>query len=402
MTDAFAAIRSALADEAAAGFVHAGPRQDPGIHYLLANRDGYTATETNTAGLDTALDGDVAGLETPLDGDNTDFEMSLDLTAGNALDGRSTAPWAVAVVSDDILVVSPADADQPAATLAERLSTTLPDDETLLAPASIPHDAALYIERAGFELASSDAIGLARERKGAVARARIETAQRAAVAGLHHAGEVLVDATATTDGLQTADGPLTTARLRREIDAAIVAAGARPAGATSITSTESDRPIRPGDALVVRLAPRGPGGYRGYLARTLVPDTDGGWERRAHVAVESALRSAATMLTADAASVRAVEVELAAEAGSFGFEREATATVGGVGLTVGERPVRPAHEVAAGAVVALEACVPAPDGREVVLADLLAVETDGVEWLSRPSHTLDPVALTERSDLSTA
>ncbi|ELZ11113.1 hypothetical protein C479_07388 [Halovivax asiaticus JCM 14624] len=380
MTEALAAIRSALESEEAAGLVHAGPRPDPGIHYLLASRDDHTAPDVDTA----------------------DLEIPLDAAGGSPLDGQANDPWAVAVVPDDVLVVSPADADRPAATLAKRLSTALPDGETLLAPASIPHDAALYVERAGFELASTDAIDLARERKGAVARARIETAQRAAVAGLRRAGEVLVDATATADGLQTADGPLTTDRLRREIDAVIVAAGARPAGATSVTGAKPERPIQSGDALVVRLAPRGPGSYRGYLARTLVPDTDGGWERRAHVAVESALRSAATMLTADAAAVREVEVELAAEAGSFGFEREATASVGGVGLTVGERPVRPAHEVTAGAVVALEACVPAPDGREVVLADLLTIDGDDVEWLSRPSRTLDPVALTERSDPPTA
>ncbi|MFC3958993.1 M24 family metallopeptidase [Halovivax cerinus] len=369
MTTRLNAIRSALADREAVALVHAGPRTNPNVRYLLAGSDDVSAVEP--AAVDTG-----------------------------PLTGREHDHVAVAVCADDVLVAAHGEGDHPASRLADRLATRspadgpTPDDTRVLAPASIPHDAALYVERAGFDLASTDVIDRARGRKDAPERRRIEAAQRAAGAGLRRGGVVLAEATRGDDGLRYDGAVLSHDRLRRAIDAGIVEAGGEPTGATRVIGTgDADAAIRPGEPLVVRLAPSSPEGYRGYLARTLVPGTDGGWERRAHVAAESALRSAKTMLAAETATVRAVERELVAEAGSFGFERAATGTVAGVGLTVGERPVRGGHELGVGRVVALDVGVASPDGGAVVLGDLLAVRDDRVEWLERPPRTLEPSSL---------
>lgn len=373
MTARVEPIEAAIAERSAAVLVHAGPKTSPAVRYLCTLETGPTPHETGT-------DGVTAGGRSPAK-------------------RRERDAWAVAVVGGRVLVEGPDGDGHPAARLADRLVDALdepvPDGAesgpTVLAPPSIPHDAALYVEERGFELTSSDAIDRARRRKRDDELVRIEAAQTAAEAGVRRAGEVLA-AASVTDGRLHRDGVgLTAARLRREIDAAIVTDGSEPAGATDVeTDRDPGESLQAGEPLVLRLAPREPTGYRGALTRTLVPGTDGGWERRAHVAVESALRSVKTMLSADVATVREVETELVAEVGSFGFEHEATAAVAGVGLETGERPVRGASEIPTGTVLALEAGVAAPDGRAVAIGDLLVVQAGDVEWLVRPSRTLDP------------
>ncbi|WP_290812293.1 M24 family metallopeptidase, partial [Halovivax sp.] len=300
-------IRAALADRGADAFVHAGSPSDPGLDYLRA-RGSPTVDAGST----------IAAAVTP------DAEFAL-----------------------------AADADRHP---AERLAVALCDrglSGTLLAPPSIPHDAALYLEGAGFELASSDALDRARAIKTAAAVERIERAQAAASAGLDRAASVLAGATVEDGRLHRDGAPLTAERLRRLADVAVVESGAVPAGSTRVETVGSpaeprppangdgatgpDEPLRSGEPLVLELAPREPSGYRAGLVRTLVPGTDGGWERRAHVAVESALRSARTMLAADGATVDAVETELEAEVRSFGFGRGASGSVHGVGLEARER-----------------------------------------------------------------
>lgn len=288
--------------------------------------------------------------------------------------------------------------DSTSAHPADALASRLADHEisgTVLTPARIPHDAALYLEQAGFFLASSDVIARTRATKTPDERDRITTAQAAASAGIRRAASLLAEAT-TTDGQLAIDGDvLTPASLRRAIDEAIVSAGAFPTGNTAINPETATETLRPGDPIVLAVAPRDPEGYYGGLVRTLVVDGDGGRERRAHVAVTQAFRSATSMLTADAQSVTAVEADLEAEVRAFGFdENDGIETrVTGVGLDPHERPHRGDHEVGSGTLVRLDVGVAVDDHCRLRLADVFTVDSDEVRRLKSPSQSLDPAAL---------
>ncbi len=368
-------IEAAIEARDAVGFVHVGPPDAPASRYLRRLGDGASGLGDSTNGTGDAAD------RTP-----------------TALEGRSH--HAFAVVDGAVLTESAG-----AGHAAERLADGLSDRSgTLLVPPEIPHDAALHLEEAGFELASSDVVERARSRKTPDERDAIERAQEACAAGLQRAATGLAEATDVDGHLFRAERPLTPERLRRAVDAAMVAADGYPCGRTTIevdgaSNEDADDtagdPIAPGEPVVLRLRPRGPTGYHGALTRTLVPGTDGGWERRAHVAVESALRSARTMLAAGSATVREVEAELVAEVGSFGFAESATASVAGVGLEAVERPRRGTSEIESGAVVALETGVESAADGTVRLGDTLAVGDGDAEWLAPSSRALDPATLVE-------
>ncbi|MGM0448715.1 MAG: M24 family metallopeptidase, partial [Methanobacteriota archaeon] len=66
-------------------------------------------------------------------------------------------------------------------------------DRTVLTPASVPHDAAVYLGRAGNALASTDAVAAARARKTPAEVERLRRVQRAAVAGMARAESALAE-----------------------------------------------------------------------------------------------------------------------------------------------------------------------------------------------------------------
>ncbi|AGB30334.1 hypothetical protein Natpe_0403 [Natrinema pellirubrum DSM 15624] len=352
-------LSTALADRDGAAFVHAGVDHDPGIRYAC---------------------------DRPAD------------TTAVAYDGTA----------DEWLVRS--SADGAGGHPADRLASALADrglEGTVLAPPRIPHDAALYLERAGFDLASTDALERARATKTAGERERIAAAQRAAAAGVRRAASLLAESTVVDGRLAVGehdDGadpePLTATHLRTAIDEAIVGAGGLPAGNTAVdpdSSRDPDEPLRPGEPIVIAAAPREPAGYYGGLVRTLVVDSDGGRERRVHVAVTQSFRSARSMLTAGVESVTAVEADLEAEVRSFGFDTEQTVTteVAGVGLEPRERPLAGGDEVGPGAVVRLDVAGAVGPGSRIRIADVLAVTDEGErpEWLATPSQSLSPASL---------
>ncbi|WP_339102311.1 M24 family metallopeptidase [Haloterrigena salinisoli] len=355
----------------AAAFVHVGTPRDPGIRYCRS-----------------ALE-DVEGRSTA-DRERTLTAVAFDGDAGE---------W---------IAVTAADASShPARALASRLADRV-DGGTVLTPARLPHDAALYLEEADFEPASTDVLERARAAKTPAERERIAAAQTAAAAGIRRAAALLADAT-VADGRLAADGEaVTPAHLRTVIDEGVVAAGAFPAGNTVVnpdpghapsSRDAADEPLRPAEPIVLETAPRGPDGYHGGLVRTLVVDGDGGRERRAHVGATQSFRSAAAMLTADAESVTAVEADLEAEVRAFGFEDpDAVATrVGGVGLEPRERPLAGGDEIGPGSVVRLESAVRVDGDRWLRIADLL-VKGDAGEratYLAAPSRSLEPRALLE-------
>ena len=341
------------------------------------------------------------------------------LEGGSTVDRAAPGPtFAIAFDGDEWLVDSSRDAStHPAEALATRLAERI-ESGTALTPARVPHDAALYLEQAGFDLASTDVLERARATKMPLERDRIAAAQAAASAGMRRAASLLANA-AIDDGRLVADGdPVTPDRLRTAVDEGIVSAGAFPAGNTVVnpdpehwpstldTNGETiddgettEEPLRPGEPIVLETAPRGPDGYHAGLVRTLVVDGDGGSERRAHVGATQSFRSAAAMLTAGTESVTAVEADLEAEVRAFGFGEgdDIRTRAYGVGLESCERPLEGGDQIEPGSVVRLESAVHVGDGAWLRIADLLVKAEDGerATYLEAPSRSLEPSAVLE-------
>jgi Xaa-Pro aminopeptidase len=215
----------------------------------------------------------------------------------------------------------------------------------------VAHDAALRLEAAGFGLVSTEALATARARKGAAERDRIAAVARTATAA------VAAVRAAPADG---------------ETAGARAAAEAEPGGSPGVGVTTA------GERRLVRAAPRGPAGYRAVCTRTLAPDADGGWERRAHVACESA-RRVAVETVAPGVELAEVRAELLGELSAFGLAPPPeTVPVHGIGLAARERPRGADATLAAGHVLVVRAAAAAETGPErVVLADTVAVTEEG-------------------------
>jgi len=269
----------------------------------------------------------------------------------------------------------------------------------VLTPRQVPHDAALYAENAGYDLSSTDAVARARATKRDPERERIAAAQSAAVAGIERAREVLRAATVADGRLRgggDGDDPVTVGTIRAAVDAAVRANGAFPGNETRVTvgggTAAPNTGIEPGETVAVRVAPQEPDGYLGTFARTFVVAGEGGWERRAQLAVERALDSALRELEAGV-SASTIREEVLIECGAYGFADDALPeTAGhGVGLAARERPdLRSDDPLPAGTVLAITPAVTDPDGGEVALTDLVAVTDDGYESLGTTERSLRP------------
>jgi len=353
-----AALETAIAASENEAFVHAGNAHDPLIQYALrmaapdgGGFDAHTATDSYAVAFVLTDD----RLET--------VSMS---TAGEG----ATA--------------------HPAQRLAAQLATR--GIATVLTPRTIPHDAACYFEDAGISLTSSDLLARIRARKSATERDRIAAVQAASGAGIRRGASVLERATVADGQLAVDEEPLTAEALRRAVDTAIIEAGTFPDGNTVVTveATSSIAPqsvLPAGTPITVAVAPQDGVGYHGGLTRTLVVAGEGGTERRAHIGVTGALRSARALLSADRElTVGTVEADLVAEVSAFGFAPEAITTrVSGVGLEAFERPRSGSDSIETGAVVRLEAAVGG-----VRLAEICA-RTDGhAELIGSVSRSLEP------------
>ncbi|WP_318567451.1 M24 family metallopeptidase [Salinigranum marinum] len=279
---------------------------------------------------------------------------------------------------------------------------------TALTPRAVRHDTALFLERAGFDVASTAA--------DADARATKTPAERDALRRLGSAVEGAVDRTvdrlAADDwpaGVDTeaeirdsdgdADAGPTTTRLSRAVAVELARGGVDPAD-TRVRGV--DGRVVPGRPVVVDCRPRGPDGSRLRAAWTLVVDGDGGWERRAHVALEAAHRAGRGRLTAalddETETVGSIAGEVRAELTAYGFE-EPTVTVHGVGLSVRESP-RDGDRIESGQAVVVAASVTrAADGtasadrrtdRVTRAETLLLDERGGVERLVSLPSSLSP------------
>jgi Xaa-Pro aminopeptidase len=205
------------------------------------------------------------------------------------------------------------------------------------------------------------------------AMARVESA----LAGASSDDGVLL----VTDG-----DPLTAERLRR--DAAL-------GDSATVTVEGSDGALRVGEPVVVTVARAGDGDPR-FLARTFVPDSDGGWVRRAAVAVESAIRTATDRLE-PGVTPDAVRQELVAEVAAFGFEPDVAGRDTRV-LAPGDGEwVEPSADDALdpGDVLALVPAVADPDRGTVLVGDTVRVTDDGCGILTTVSRSVVPQAQDE-------
>lgn len=293
-----------------------------------------------------------------------------------------------------------------------RAATALADrgasSGTVLVPQSIPHDAAVHLERAGYDLESTAAVAEARLTKSDAEVDCLRRVQRAAVRGMARAEEILAAADPADDELVWRDAPLSTERLRRQVNAELAVYGVRDAGNTVVGAGPSCADLhytgtdvlRPGETVLLDLSPRGPHGYYGDLSRTYVVDSDGGWERRAYVAVEAAL-AAGLAEVEPGTDANAVHREAAAELTAHGFdpnadEGEAGFTHGtghGVGVSLHERPsLREAVDLREGMVFTVEPGVYDPERGGVRLEELVVVTADGYEILHEYPRSFAPQA----------
>jgi Xaa-Pro aminopeptidase len=288
---------------------------------------------------------------------------------------------------------------------AERAADLLDPDSLVLVPPHLPHESAVRLERAGHELASTAVVSEMRAVKSEAEIDRLRRVQEATMEGMRRAETVLAEATASDESVRWAGEALTTERLRREVNAAFASEGVTDAGNTVVGTGPScadlhftgSEVIEPGETVLLDLSPRGPEGYYGDCSRTFVVDSEGGWERRAHVAVERA-QDAAFEALSNGAGTPANEVhrEAAAEIGAYGFsptsEPGFTHGVGhGVGVSLHEAPsMRSAEPLEAGMVLTVEPGVYDSAVGGVRIEDLVLVTEAGYEVLGEYHRSLVP------------
>lgn len=380
-TTDYAVIDAAIDDAGAVGFVAVGDRFDPDLRYLTrfeGPEREYAFVRVGGRSVLCAPEGDARKAEAQFDG-----------TVAAARVGDPPGERAASIL-DGERGAEPAGATAGA----------------VLVPPTIPHDAAVYLERAGYDLQSTTAVAEARVTKSDAEVDAIEAVQRAATAAVRDAERRLATADVGADGgLRRSGRPLTAERLRRATNAELARRGVGDAGNTVVSAgggaagqaTRGDRRIRAGDPVAVAVAPRGPHGYHGSVARTFVVDSDGGWERRAYVAAESALDAALAEIEAGAVAA-AVGREADAELAAFGFDPTSdpgaagrAAPGHGVGLARRERPSLDADtELDAGAVVAVEPRVRDPERGVVRLSSLVVVTESGYERVGDGERSFAP------------
>ena len=378
----YESVRAALAERDATAFVHVGRSDDAIMRYLAR------ASE---------VDGELAVCVTPEQA--MLFAPAAPEAAREAFPGDRVLPGGRSIPTGERVAVALSD---------------LGREGTVLAPRTIPHDAALYLEGGGFEVASTSVVDAARVAKTDAERLRQRTVQMAADAAVERArtvlreserhaesdvdghghGDDVDEAVAAVDDHLVFEGmALTTERLRRAVAAELAGAGVAPGvvavGAGADATPRSDAAIRPGEPVVLALAPRDRDGYHGRVVRTFVVDGDGGWTRRAQLAADGGVDAALAELE-PGVELAAVEREGAAEVSAYGFDDPASTFDGhGVGLDRRERPLGGEEPIPEGAVVALDATVSGPDG-VVRVADLAVVTDDGAERLGTADRSLSP------------
>ncbi|QIB73104.1 aminopeptidase P family protein [Halogeometricum borinquense] len=370
-------LDSALAAADAVGFVAVGNRFDDGLRYLTR----FSGPDRNYAFV--YADGEAI------------------LCAPALFTEQAEREFAGTVRTTDV-------GDPTGIRAANTLSDLGASSGTVLVPQSIPHDAAVHLEQAGYDLESTTAVADARVIKTESEIDCLRRVQRAAVRGMRRAEEILAAAEPMDDELIWQDSPLSTERLRRQVNAELAVYGVRDAGNTVIGAGPTCADLhytgmdvlRPDETILLDISPRGPHGYYGDLSRTYVVDSNGGWERRAYVAVEAALKAGLAEIE-PGAHANNIHREAAAELTAHGFdpnadEGEAGFTHGtghGVGISLHEGPsLREPVELESGMVFTVEPGVYDPEQGGVRLEELVVVTDDGYETLHEYPRSFTPRA----------
>ena len=378
------AVQDAVEEAGAVGFVHVGQQRDPDRRYLTR----LDAPDRETAVVFLLGDKDhepeaVYCVPSDVVAEVAAFERNRDDGIGRRVAGR-TPTTAVG--------------QQVVRHLADRFSEAT---GTLLVPRTIPHDTAVFLQQAGYELQSTPVITTARATKTPAERDCLRAAQEAATEGMGRAEAVLAASEPADGGLALDGRPLTAEGLRRRIDAKIASVGVPSAASTQVdASTAAADRLPAGEPVRIRVAPHGPYGYRGHLTRTFVVDSEGGWERRAFIAAEAGLRAAQRYID-PGVDVATVEREAVAEVGAYGFavtsddettEARAVGTVHGLGLSAHEPPARGSEsELRPGSVIAVETGVVDPQRGSVRIGTMVSVSEEGAETLADYPFSLSPV-----------
>lgn len=335
--------------------------------------------------------------------------------AGSDADGTYLGGPVAVVTSDDAIVLRestvnprPRDdaspvavrtVDDPVASVVPTVNEHIAGRGTVLTPRSVRHDAALFLERAGFDVASTTALADARARKTPAEGDALRELGEAGTAGVEAVADRLAGARVDDGGLvDGVDGqPLTGQGLTDTLRVELARNGADAAD-SRVWSVDGPA-LTAGRPIVVSCRPRRHG-LRLQAAWTFVVDGDGGWERRASLALEHAHRAGrdriAAALDGEDETAGSVVSEVRAELTAYGFEAT-TVAVHGVGCASRERP-RGGDAVETGQAVVVRATVERTDDETTTEArrtDRLArAETlllgDSVERLAPMPTSLSP------------
>lgn len=327
------AVRACLDERGAVAFAHSGSDDDAAYLGL----DALVVTPTRAVGL-------VASSTAPRAEANREFASETGEVDVRTVDDPAGS---VASVVDELTGEGATSAETPSPSRTP----------VVLTPRAVRHDVALFLERAGYDLASTEVVTGARVVKTPAERAVLRELGEATTAGFDTAAGRLATARdddgvlrfdADDDAARPAaseregadEGVLTDEWLSRSVAATLARRGVKAPG-VHVEGGDPDGGVRAGRPVAVDCRPVAVDGSRLRATWTFVVDGDGGWERRAQLALDAAHRAGRDQLEAaldgEAVTVGAVAAEVRAELAAYGFE-ESSVAVHGVGLAVHERP----------------------------------------------------------------
>lgn len=280
------------------------------------------------------------------------------------------------------------------------------DANHILVPDSISYAAYRDLRSASLEITPISGFWKIRSRKSRHEISYLRDIEEIAQSAMATAETILANATVSDDSLIWRCKPLTTERLRREINAALSKMGAQDRGNTVVGTGPScaelhfngDTPVKPDQTVLIDLAPRGPHGYFGDITRTFVPGEVGSWEEEVYNIVREALQAGFEVLEeAPGIPARSVHDRICEIIESHGYGTGDVdvglyhGTGHGIGTTLHEPPFFSTEQVLEeGNVVTIEPGLYDPSRGGVRLEDVVRITDDGFENLVDYPLSMEP------------